>query len=92
MQELFTRDFYCQLKANDMDLNIALIKLEFLILDKTLDEATLGFSLEDLMNEQTSYSNGRNFLSDRCLLSPIQRSLTALFSGGTVSRECSRLG
>jgi hypothetical protein len=61
MHELFTRDFYCQLKANDMDLSIALTKLESLIFDDTLNTATPDFSLEDLMNEQTSYSGGRNF-------------------------------
>jgi hypothetical protein len=61
MHELFTRDFYCQLKANDMDLHIALTKLESLIFDNTLNTATPGFNLEDLMNEQTSYSNGGNF-------------------------------
>jgi hypothetical protein len=61
MHELFIRDFYCQLKANDMDLHIALTKLESLIFDDTLNTATANFNLEDLMNEQTSYSNGRNF-------------------------------
>jgi hypothetical protein len=61
MHELFTRDFYCQLKANDMDLSIALTKLESLIFDDTLNTAIPDFSLEDLMNEQTSYSGGRNF-------------------------------
>jgi hypothetical protein len=30
MHELFTGDFYCQLKANDMDLHIALTKLKSL--------------------------------------------------------------
>jgi hypothetical protein len=34
MHELFTRNFYCQLKANNMDLHIALTKLESLIFDK----------------------------------------------------------
>jgi hypothetical protein len=53
---------YCQLKANDMDLHIALTKLESLILDNTLNTATPDFNLENLMNEQTSYFNGRNFL------------------------------
>jgi hypothetical protein len=61
MHKLFTGDFYCQLKANDMDLHIALTKLESLISDNTLNTAAPGFNLEDLMNEQTSYSNGRNF-------------------------------
>jgi hypothetical protein len=55
MHDLFTRDFYCQLKANDMDLSIALTKLESLIFNDTLNTATPDFSLEDLMNEQTSY-------------------------------------
>jgi hypothetical protein len=61
MHELFIRDFYCQLKANDRDLHIALTKLESLIFDDTLNTATSNFNLEDLMNEQTSYSNERNF-------------------------------
>jgi hypothetical protein len=61
MHELFTRDFYCQLKANNMDLHIALTKLESLIFEKTLNTANPDFNLKDLMNEQTSYSNGRNF-------------------------------
>jgi hypothetical protein len=62
MHELFIRDFYCQLKANDRDLLIALTKLESLIFDDTLNTATSNLNLEDLINEQTSYSNGRNFL------------------------------
>jgi hypothetical protein len=61
MRELITTDFYCQLKANDMDLSIALTKLESLIFDDTLNTAAPGFDLEALMNTQTSYSGGRNF-------------------------------
>jgi hypothetical protein len=61
MHKLFIRDFYCQLRANDRDLHIALTKLESLIFDDTLNTATSNFNLKDLMNEQTSYSNGRNF-------------------------------
>jgi hypothetical protein len=61
MHELFIRDFCCQLIANDRDLHIALTKLESLIFDDTLNTATANFNLEYLMNEQTSYSNGRNF-------------------------------
>jgi hypothetical protein len=33
-----------------------------MIFDNTLNTATPGFNLENLMNTQTSYSNGRNFL------------------------------
>jgi hypothetical protein len=55
------RDFYCQLEANGMDLHIAPTKLESLIFDNTLNTATPDFILEDLMNEQTSYSDERNF-------------------------------
>jgi hypothetical protein len=62
MHELFIRDFYCQFKANDIDLHIAPTKLESLIFDNILNTVTSNFNLEDLMNEQTSYSNGRNFL------------------------------
>jgi hypothetical protein len=62
MHELFIRDFSRQLKANDMDLHIALTKLESLIFDDTLNTATSNCNFEDLMNEQTSYSYGRNFL------------------------------
>jgi hypothetical protein len=62
MHKLFISDFYCQLKGNDRDLHIALTKLESLIFDDTLNTATSNFNLEDLMNEQTSYSDGRNFL------------------------------
>jgi hypothetical protein len=62
MHQLFNMNFYCQLKANNMDLSIALTKLETLIFDNTLNTTTPGFKLENLMNAQTSYSNGRNFL------------------------------
>jgi hypothetical protein len=80
MHELFTRDFYCQLKANNMDLHIALTKLKSLIFDNTLNTATPGFNLEDssklksvLMNEQTSYSNG-------CIFSKWIRAIEPPFS------------
>jgi hypothetical protein len=43
MHELFIRDFYCQLKANNSDLHIALTKLGSLIFDDTLNTATANF-------------------------------------------------
>jgi hypothetical protein len=76
----FIRDFYCQLKPNDRDLHIALTKLDPLIFDDTLNTATSNFNLEDSMNEQTSYSNGRNFsewIRRSSLLTPMNRLSTA---------------
>jgi hypothetical protein len=61
MHELFTRDFYCQLKANNMDLRTALNKLESLVLDETLNAAASTFNLEDVMNATTCYTGGRIF-------------------------------
>jgi hypothetical protein len=43
-------------------ISISLTKLESLIFVDTLNTANSNFNLEDLINEQTSYSNGRNFL------------------------------
>jgi hypothetical protein len=61
MHELFTRDFYCQLKADDMDLRTALNKLESFVFDETLNAAAPGFNLEDVMNATTCYTGGRSF-------------------------------
>jgi hypothetical protein len=64
MHELLTRDFYCQLKANDMDLRTALNKLESLIFDETLNAAA-PYRLKKLPRQKLTTPH-RNCLSHSC--------------------------